>query len=57
MNLRQRIDNTGLKQWKIAEMLGVNYVTFNSWVNGSRTIPEEKKKELEQLLKKFEKVT
>lgn len=30
--IRQRIDEAGLKQWQVAEEVGINHVTMSVWL-------------------------
>lgn len=31
-DVRKRIDNAGLKQWQVAEEVGINHVTMSVWL-------------------------
>lgn len=47
----EQIEKTGLKKVWLAGQLGVSKVTFSYWINGTRHMPDDMKKKLDDLLK------
>lgn len=52
MNLKEKIEKSGLKQKFVAEKLGITPEHFNQMVNGRVTMPEKVRNEVNELLSK-----
>lgn len=50
--IRKRIDDAGLKQWQVAEEVGINHVTMSVWLRTPLT--DEQADRVEQALDALE---
>ena len=50
--IRKRIDDAGLKQWQVAEEVGINHVTMSVWLRTPLT--DEQAERVEQALDALE---
>jgi plasmid maintenance system antidote protein VapI len=50
MDLKERIRLKGLKQNWIADKIGVNPITFNAYLNGERSMPQEVSDKVKKLI-------
>lgn len=50
--IRKRIDDAGLKQWQVAEEVGINHVTMSVWLRTPLT--DEQTDRVEQALDALE---
>jgi hypothetical protein len=41
MDLKEHIQSKGLKFKWVADKIGVNYITFNAYLNNERNMPQE----------------
>lgn len=55
--IKRSIQDLGLKQRWLAIRLAVHPVTLNYWIQGTRPIPDEKKKELVAIITKIKNAT
>lgn len=51
MNFKDKIEEKGLKQTWIAKKLELSDALFSFYLSGDRTMPDEVKKKLEEILK------
>ena len=49
---KKLIDATGLKYWRVAELLGVSYSSLNGYLNGAQRIPRWVKARMNDIIKK-----
>jgi DNA-binding transcriptional regulator YiaG len=54
MDLKKRVEQTGIKKSKLARMLGVQNSQLTDWLKGTRTMPEKTEKHLRDILYKLE---
>ena len=52
--IKQQIQDLGIKQIWLAEKLEVSPAIFNYWLQETRPIPEEKKRELKAIILRLE---
>ena len=50
--IRKRIDDAGLKQWQVAEEVGINHVTMSVWLRTPLT--DEQADRVEQAINALE---
>lgn len=50
--IRKRIDDAGLKQWQVAEEVGINHVTMSVWLRTPLT--DEQADRVEQAINELE---
>jgi plasmid maintenance system antidote protein VapI len=50
MDLKERIRSKGLKQNWVAAQIEVNPITFNAYLNGERTMPQEVSDKVKKLI-------
>ena len=51
--IRKRIDDAGLKQWQVAEEVGINHVTMSVWLRTPLT--KEQSARVDEAIKELEK--
>lgn len=54
MTLKERVEQSGIRYKKLAELLGVRKDQISQWLSGSRNMPENIKKDLVKVLEKVE---
>ena len=54
MNLKEIIVKKKLRQWEIAEELGVSEFTFSRWLRRPEKIPFEQKRNIEAAIERVE---
>ena len=52
--MKERIKNNGLTITWVADKINIPRPTLNSYLNGFRTMPEQVKKDINNLLKRYE---
>lgn len=50
--IRKRIDDAGLKQWQVAEEVGINHVTMSVWLRTPLT--KEQSARVDEAIKELE---
>ena len=51
--IRKRIDDAGLKQWQVAEEVGINHVTMSIWLR--TPLNDERQARVDEAIKELEK--
>lgn len=54
MNFKKKIKSLGLKQKRIAQIIGVNETLLSLYLTGARDMPIDVQEKLKELLKKYE---
>lgn len=49
--IRKRIDDAGLKQWQVAEEVGINHVTMSVWLR--TPLNDEQKQRVDEAIKEL----
>jgi predicted transcriptional regulator len=56
MDLKERVEQSGIRHKKLAELLDVSKVMLSHWLSGTRPMPDDKKKRLIEVLERVEKI-
>jgi len=55
MELKERVRKLGITHKKLADLLGTSQAQLSYWLNGTRDMPESKRKKLRTILDRAEK--
>ncbi len=53
MNIKQVIEINKIKQWQIAEIIGISEFTLSRWLRRPEKIPEEQRDKINEAISKL----